>query len=233
MIFDLFKDTVDAICPNCGEKLIKYPKAKTICKYCKKPIYVRTHYQTKKKFLLTQAQLKNYEAEISKHYSDKRTREVLERNGITNSDLEDVKKHLTQRFGKEPSLSDIAWGAFNRRIIELGKMGEESLHELSILYFDMAMFLYNEGKDPSRLLLEAHTLNLKELKNLRFNQVRVSSAGGCASCIDLEDKIFNIDEALKKTILPSYKCTFKLDKNVKYSWCRCLYVAELDTPSEA
>lgn len=163
--------------------------------------------------------------ERSKNNFIKKYTGVINRYEYTNSDIENEIKSLTDRFKKEASFSDAIWSLFNRKTLEIGGSTPVDLQLLSNLYFDMSIFLAENGEDPAPALENAHKYKLLKLKQ-NFTKIRVSCQSlGCKNCIDLNEKIFTINDALKNKILPNKNCTSIHFKNGKYSWCTCYYVA--------
>ena len=155
----------------------------------------------------------------------KKYTDVINRYEYTNSDIENELKSLTTKFKSEASFSDAIWSLFNKKTLEIGVSTPVDLQLLSNLCFDMSMFLAESGENPTPALENAHKYKLLNLKQ-HFTKVRVSCQSlGCKNCIDLNEKIFTIENALKNKILPNKSCTSIHFKNGKYPWCTCYYVA--------
>jgi hypothetical protein len=68
-----------------------------------------------------------------------------------------------------------------------------------------------------------------EYKQTGIKKVRISSPGGCRTCIDLMGKVLTIEDALERMPLPSKECAHG-NKDGKPGWCRCGYVPFFDDP---
>jgi hypothetical protein len=91
---------------------------------------------------------------------------------------------------------------------------EEQVIELNE-YESIEHFNDKRKEEKSRLL------NYK--RSSVFENVKISSHGGCEACQELHGKIFTIDEALKEMPIPNKECTFKLHGEIP-RYCRCRYV---------
>lgn len=140
--------------------------------------------------------------------------------GITKREYQNFKSKT-----KSPYPHDIVWGLFNQ--IALRLMKEKDLQELKMLYYSMALFLNEEGKNPFELLKQSRRMELYELKQNGIDKVMVCYGGnGCPTCEKLNDKIFTVDETLKTMPLPNKNCSFILDKG-RFPFCRCLWTCEI------
>ena len=203
------------ICPYCKKSLDRIPQRKTKCPFCYEEIYVRSDPKIFNSTLLTKDEVIALDG-----------LKTLTNYGISEKDYFNKKEKLSAKFGCA-NPKDIIWGLYNDQVHEAIRTG--NLSSLKFLNFDMALFLYNEGKDFFGCLQESQRMRLMEYKNKGVKKVRVLSTGSCDVCKQLNDKIFTIDEALKKMPIPSRECTFKLH-NGKQGWCRCRYVVYFDDP---
>jgi hypothetical protein len=220
-----------ANCPHCSFVFDKIPSRKQKCLSCGKEFFVRTDYITKNKLLLTQEEAIIYDVEKQKYYTDLVIDESLI-NGLkmdrdVDKDMVDqlvkeIRTELTARFGRPASLSDVSWGVANHMIIDAGKKQDFGL--MSSIYFQMALYLHRCGKDGNYIREIEHEIKLNEYKKSNvISKVRIL-ANGCDNCNSLNNKIFSIDEAIEKKILPCKQCTFKLNTEAKTGWCRCCYL---------
>ncbi len=216
-----------ANCPHCGHEITPVPTRKKKCPNCDKDMVVRTHYKTKKKILLTEAQVGQFDIEKEKYYAVTSFLRGLEQSGIpsgvVNSLVAKQTEILREKFKAEPSFSDVAWGISNQLIIKYPNMSRG-------IHFQQALFLHREGKDPTKIRLIGFKEDLMEYrKSGVLDKVGVITAGeeSCEGCKKLANKIFTIEEALKQEILPCKECSF--DKNEKgVGWCRCCYAPHID-----
>lgn len=221
--------TVDE-CPNCHIKLEKIPTRKTKCKSCSKDFYIRTHFLTKEKILLSESQKKKYEIQSTEYYFEKDWIRKVADIGITESDIEENRKELREKWGPgHPSFRDLMWRTFNKQVINLGK-NKAPFYEFKMLYFNWGLFAFEIDTDPTNLLKQSHKFELMELKNHGVKKVTVLCGQSCESCKKNTNKEFNIDNLLpEQDILPCKDCTEKLGRpERKFSWCRCSFQPKIE-----
>ena len=145
----------------------------------------------------------------------------LEGYGITNRQFVKEKKELSKKFKKEAPDNDVVWSLFNKLILK----NVSDYSNLSGIYYQMAIFLNEEGKDSS----EMKGLSAK-MKLLYYQQNGVTkvkwiasySDRTCKKCESLNGKVFLMDEALEKIPLLVKDCR-NLDDG-----CRCCWVAVIE-----
>jgi tetratricopeptide (TPR) repeat protein len=89
----------------------------------------------------------HYKKQLPKVFNFGKWSNVLYKFGFDNSDWEETSASLTKKFGRRPSLNDVAWALFNKAIIN--SKNPRRLHEL---YNYMANFLEEEGRKGSEKL---------------------------------------------------------------------------------
>lgn len=223
--------TVDE-CPNCHIKLEKIPTRKIKCKSCSKDFYVRTHFLTKEKILLSESQKKKYEVQSTEYYFEKDWIRKVADIGITESDIEENRKELREKWGPgHPSFRDLMWRTFNKQVMVLSKKGA-SFHEFKMLYFNWGLFAFEIDVDPSNSLKQVHRFELLEIQKSGFyKKVVISSVGQCCDgCKELNGKEFDLNKLLpEQDILPCKDCTEKLGQTErKFSWCRCSFQPKIE-----
>lgn len=100
---------------------------------------------------------------------------------------------------------------------------------MSMIYYDMALFLNEEGKDYRLPLQQAAKMKLLSFKKEGvIEKVEISSGGEgtCEACNQLDGKIFPIEDALKKMPLPFEKCTNSMEHG-NPGFCMCMYLPVL------
>ena len=212
-------------CPNCHTKLEKVPARKTKCKSCGKEFYIRTHYLTKEKILLSESQKKKYEIQSTEYYFEKDWIRKVVDIGITESDIEENRKELREKWGPgHPSFRDLMWRTFNMQVLKLSKE-RAPYYEFKMLYFNWALFAFEIDVDPTNLQKQCHKFELMEFKNHGIKKVTVLCNHGCESCQKNDNKEFDIDKLLpEQDILPCKNCTEKLGNSErKFTWCRCIF----------
>ncbi len=144
--------------------------------------------------------------------------------GIREKDFEVRKERLFKKSGKVVNDRDIIWSLFNELITRT-----KDLYELKMIYYDMALFLNEEGKDFFSVLQQSAKMELMRYKKDGIEKVRILASGksSCAACQSLDDKIYTLAEALEKMPIPCKDCATNLN-NSQRGFCRCCYVAEVD-----
>jgi len=190
-------------CPYCQNILEKMPSRKTTCPFCKKHIYVKSGK------LLTEEEAKAIEQKWKFKHD-------LEKLGISEKEYNSHKEKLAEKFGFEPKFFDVAWDMLNIKALELAK--SRNFNNLGILYYEMALFLNEKGKDFFHILQQSSKAKLEHLKTMGVKKVEIMCGPkACPSCLKLDKKILAIEEALKIMPVPNKGCT-----NVLYdNFCRC------------
>ncbi len=134
---------VDAICPNCNISLPKKPVRKIKCKSCNQYIYIRTHFETKDKILLSEEQLEKYEIEANKHYANN---DIKRRLISSFSDVLDEDKNLRSHLNKELQKYKKEWqfGLYRNTLHSLSNLDmledkklDALKKDLTIIYLDI------------------------------------------------------------------------------------------------
>jgi len=193
-------------CPYCQNILEKKPSRKTSCPFCKKHIYIKSSK------LVTEEEANAIEQKW-KFIHD------LEKLGILEKEYNSHKEKLAEKFGFDPKFFDVAWDMLNARALKLAK--SRNFNDLAILYYEMALFLNEEGKDFFHILQQSSKTRLEHLKTMGVKKVEIMCGpGGCPSCLKLDKKTLTIEEALKITPVPNKDCTHIL-YGEKKGFCRC------------
>ncbi len=140
--------------------------------------------------------------------------------GVTEKEITEEKKRLSQQFKTPASDRDVIWSLLNKLILQA-----KDYHTLKMIYYTMALFVAEEGKNHIRELTQARKYELLAYKNSSLvTKVSIITAGqnSCKACQLLEKKQFTIEEALQTMPLPCKTCETQLFENSK-GFCRCLY----------
>ena len=186
---------------------------------------MRTLPSTRSKILVTEVESKKIDLEWEKVNFMNKWLSNLEQYGITKNDFVIRKDKLSKKFAQEASDRDVIWSIFNELLTKI-----RDLHSLKMIYYEMALFLNEEGKDCFTVLQQSAKMELMKFKQEGFfKKVRILTAGedSCEACQRLKDTVFTIEEALEKMPIPCKECTHKL-YDEKRGFCRCCYVAEID-----
>ncbi len=148
--------------------------------------------------------------------------------GVDRDDFFQEGEKLTQRFGKQPASGDVLWSLYNRLAHDSMSSGAAPS---PFLYFLMAHYLYEDGRDFFHLLEQSRKMELTAYKRDGiFDKVYVITTrdASCEACQKLDGKVFTVDEALEHMPIPCKDCTFDFAGTGQPGWCRCLYGAVVD-----
>lgn len=206
---------IETVCPHCKKVLDPKPKYKKKCPHCGNYIFVY------KDNLVTEQRKKYLKAET--HAVNQAIRRLLEY-GVSKSDFENHRKILTKRFSKEPSDDDIVWSLFNGLIARTDDYGT-----LGGIYYAMALFLNDEGKNPFQTIELSRKMSLLEFKVNGLEKVIIYSArdNSCSACLKQHETVYQIKTALGEMPIPCKDCSYILH-NGKYPFCRCLYAPYIE-----
>ncbi|MBL7075672.1 hypothetical protein ISS37_10600 [candidate division KSB1 bacterium] len=217
----------EPICPYCKKILEQRPQRKKKCPFCKNFIYTRRLPPNYEIVLVTEDEAKKIDLEKEKFFFRQRWLDTLKQYGITERIFNIRKDELSQRNQKEANDRDVFWSLFNEINQEAMKTGD--FQTLKTIYYSMAMFLNEEGKECFDLLQQSAKMELLVIKRRGvIKKVQIITAGhnSCSNCRKSENKIFSIDEALEKMPIPCKECTTTLyDENKGF--CRCRYIPSM------
>lgn len=208
-------------CPYCKKILDKEIQRKGKCPFCKNTIYVRKSPLTHEKILVTEDEAKKIDLEWKRIRFRNKWLRTLKSYGITEEDFNKYKEKLSKRFGERASDRDVIWLIFNELIQKM-----RDFHSLRMIYYEMALFLNEEGKDFFTVLQQSIKMELMRYKKDGVKRVRIIAAkDACSACKKLDDNVLSIKDALERMPIPCKECTHKLyDEN--RGFCRCAYVPE-------
>lgn len=195
-LMGLFKKKIK--CPYCEGLLEVQPKRKKKCPHCEKYIFIRDHIMVTKENAEIIDNLKMFEFSVEQYLESK--------------------NELGEQFGFEPKCKDVIWHVCNKEIIK--KRNNRSA--LGTLYYNMAIFLDNAGKDPFEMLKQSAKAKLKSFKKEGVDIVEITGGNNCTYCMNLKDKIYKIDEALDQMPIPHKDC-INVIHNKKGGFCTCQY----------
>ena len=123
---------------------------------------------------------------------------------------------------------DIRWKLLNEEADDA--ISTQSWFQLGVIYYNMAEFVTNEGKDAQYLRDQAYKFKLMSQREdlLAYGQSEVVSSveiltakGKCGACLHKNGDIYSISTALKLNPLPIKTCG-------NIYGCRCVYVPVID-----
>jgi hypothetical protein len=212
-------EPVGAVCPYCEQTLDKRPKRKKKCAHCGEYIFVRSRQHLFPSTLLTER-----DAIVVDHFEQLKGTASF---GVDNEDFLRERETLTQRFGRQPASGDVLWSLYNRLAHDLAATGDRAP---PFLYFLMAHFLYEDGRDFFPVLQQSGRMELMQQEQYGFvDEVRILTAGdaSCEACQKFEGRVLTLHDALAQMPIPCKECSFELCEG-KPGWCRCTYLPVVD-----
>jgi len=213
------------LCPYCKQALEQRPQRKKKCPFCKNFIYARTLPSTRAKVLATEAEAKKIDAEWAGVHFQNEWLDSLEQYGVTKRDFELHKRRLSEESGREPSDEDVIGSL-------LGNLAAKTrdLQKRKMIYYEIALFLDQQGKDPFEALQQSARMDLMKFKKDGFvRRVSILTAGqdSCEVCRRLQGRVLTIEEALEKMPIPCRECAHRMHDEDR-GFCRCRYAAEIE-----
>lgn len=152
---------VDAVCPNCNQRLEKKPSRKKKCPHCGQFMLVRTRPSDRQQVLVTEAQAEEIEEQWSiingthDAYLAEKERRAKER------------AHLAIRLGREPTQAEVRWSLLQKELDQYAR--ERNSGDFRNAKLEMADILRREGKSTEALslYLEVCYLDLNDLDDTR------------------------------------------------------------------
>jgi predicted RNA-binding Zn-ribbon protein involved in translation (DUF1610 family) len=211
----LKNDIINPECPYCHHKLIKSPARKTKCPYCGQFIYVRKRPKDKIRVLVTKDEADKIDVEWSIIYEDDFFDSFIKK-----EDMESERKVLRERFGKEPSIYDVAWGVLGKQAFEYAKNGDWGLYrnthclraevlekesKLKEALQEYLLVCFLDLNGPTNLSLNINNLNKFPDLQQRYPPFRPEEAGELAIGIVNAIRDISKDHSLN---LDEIKCQF-------------------------
>ncbi len=199
------------VCPYCGVLIEKVPTRKSKCLDCGRDIFIRSSQNLFPTTLLTEADSKA--VALFRPLKDF---------GVSESDFQKKRDELSKHFGSKASGRDVIWGLYNNEITK--SIGD--LHRQQMLYYQMALFLNEEGRNPSQLIEQSNQVYLQsyKLSGIVKKVGIIAGEKSCPECQENAKKIYSLEDAIKNNPIPCQKCTHVMEPG-KYSFCRCCYSA--------
>ena len=140
----------EVICPYCKTVLKKFPIRKSKCFNCGENIDILKFNNYKEKKLITENEKLNYDAEQKRINFRSRWLTDLKRFGIKEQDFYARKEQFLKKSGIQNNDNDVIWSFFNELLFK----NHNNFNQLQMLYYSMALFVHEEGKDNFYLLKE-------------------------------------------------------------------------------
>lgn len=197
-----------AACPYCQSTIPRIPKRRTRCPSCGQMICVR-------------------EGRICTE-EGARAADWIRRLQIPSEAVAEAEKHLTKEFSRPPSPSDVVW-----RLMNAAASKTTNVQQLRLLYWQMAEFLWEEGRDHVHTAREAVRMGMAGWEQaadqglIDWSRTRLvvitAREHSCEACRMLEGVTFTYHEACTQMPLPVANCTHGVSRSGQPGWCRCVY----------
>lgn len=213
----------EAICPYCKTSLNKFPSRKTKCPHCNNYILVRKLNDSRHKTLVTEEQSQKIEIEQKKFFFRTRWLSEIVNFGGTEDEFYRRKADFFLKSGIQDNDNTVLWSIFNELLVE----NATDFNRLGQIYYSMAVFLHEEGKDNFKLLQLSAKARLDSFESCEF-ELKVKILGcsdSCDTCNKLNGKIISMEEAHLLPV-PCRECTHRI------GFCRCSYCAVGSRDSE-
>lgn len=211
-------------CPYCGVRPDPLPRAKSRCRACGQPIWVRKG-PDGLTYLLQEGDLPVLEQAWADHRVEQQWRERTE----ALLGAQDTTRLAADMRARDPAYTarDIYWAAANRDV--LAKLEAGDWHELKMAYLDMAVAAWDEADDEAdasgaepdaaralRLIREADLAELRDLMLVGVSRVAILG-DGCPGCTQGIGLVLSAQGELDQPLLPHAAC--------RDGFCRCEYVS--------
>ena len=207
-------------CPYCSEVLDETPQRKKKCPSCGRYIFVRSGQDLFPSTLLTEQ-----DARVVDHFHTLKGTGTFD---VRDADFLRERDELAQRFGRQPTSGDVLWSLYNRLAHDFVTSGAAPP---AFLYFLMAHYLYEDGRDFFHLLQQSRRMELAHYKQLGFVekvQIWTGRDASCEACRTLHGRVLTLEDALEQMPVPCKDCTFDFRGTGQPGWCRCSYLTVVD-----
>lgn len=155
------------LCPYCKHPFEKQLSRKTKCKGCNNPVFVRTHFDTKEKLLLTEEEVLDFDVEKERYFNNRWAYDKCLSLGLT---IEQINEGLNANY----SIYDILRGWLNEKSTQY--MTNNNWSEYRLTRFYMAETLLKENKYDRALilLLEVCYLDINNPSTIESRIIRSS-----------------------------------------------------------
>lgn len=203
------------------------------CPKCTHTYLVRTDPETHEKVVVDQKGAERIEKIYELQGAEKRLEEQLrweykDFDSLYEHSKQDLTREWLPKVGQAPRHADILWRVAHVINDRLAKAGD--LQAMSQIYFQLALYIHEIGKDAQYLQKLARKMELQNYaQSSAVTRVGILAAkDSCASCLKLNSQNFTLATAIKEQPLPCTDCTFRLNKTSPTGWCRCVYLPYTD-----
>ena len=149
--------------------------------------------------------------------------------GFDEDEVRGAEIELRRLGGQLRGSTDIYWVVANRKLLEARKTSDWSA--MKSIYNELARRLYEGDKQHFEVAEAAQACELRTFAPFGVEQVEISTGGegSCAQCGSLQGRRLSVSEAMDEMPLPVRNCSNQVKQRGDYGWCRCSYVAVMDT----
>jgi hypothetical protein len=204
-------------CTGCDNTFQSAPKTRVKCPKCNTMNIVRVDPDNRAKVLVDENKIVQFKSYCDKIYLYRKHERILLQQYEFPAKQYDALRNKNGKY----KLDNI-WAGFNWLLDKFMKKGD--LQELKLIYYQMAIMLHDEEKDPTECLKASSKMSLQEMKNngVVDTVTVLANSDSCESCRALVDKKYSLQEALDILPVPNSSCTHDLKQG--NGFCRCILV---------
>lgn len=219
------RPVVAAACPYCGVILDPPPQRNRKCPACKENIIVRTRRADGAKLFLTAADGRAFDEQRKKEAARNSALRHARNIGIVDHAFQQKEQALAKKWDSDPR--DVFWALANEAVISAMKAGD--WHRLSMIYWEQALFMCEQGQPHLDLQREASKSQLREIAATyadlatgghSFNKVEILGNACCDVCRKNHGRRFSIRDALEMLPIPNEAC--------EEDWCNCIWISVVE-----
>jgi hypothetical protein len=185
-------------CPYCRAILKKFPAKKTKCKICGRDFYLMKKPGTEIYHIVDEKRRSKWKIEEPLYHRLYGLKEYY--------DLD--QEYIEKAILKSSTLRDALWSCYNKALA----LNAYNSRKKAQLYYSMAEFMYEEGKDPILLIRERNNCLIDEIEDreslLKKFVTIIASNQQCNNCEHLNGTVMEIDEARRLQLLPVTPCNY-------------------------
>lgn len=212
------RDAPPSACPYCGVVIDPPPARSRKCPDCRERIVVRTRRSDGAKVLLTEADAADFDeqrkAEAARNDAIRKSSNI----GATPEDFANAERTVAQKFGTALP-RDVFWQLANEFAVRAMKSND--WHALSMVYWQQARLLYEEGKPHLDLAREASKASLQRYAHDGFVKQVEILCNCCELCERDAGRKMSVQDAMEQLPIPH-------EESANDGWCICLWVPVVD-----
>jgi hypothetical protein len=220
----------ELFCPHCGTEVCPPPRVRRKCPSCGEGVVPRTLLDGKKA-LLTPRQAEDLDREKAELAEERLLVKRLDSYGVSKRERHNIEATLQQQWGVVPSRRDVAWAAANQKVVEAAT--QDDFGRLSGIYWQMALQLYDEGRDHFELSKLSHKYGLLAMQRQQAGfplPMEIRVLGVCPESRAHDERWYTVEEALEEMPIPRADCSWHTSparaKRGGPGWCACTYIQQ-------